>query len=138
MIGLDAATVALQWAAGGLAFCWVTTRHRLVGLGYGWLLRAVYGSMALLAVILGLVFDPQPVRDLAALGTAVAAAVALRQSVVRRRAGVEGQLMLAEARSDRVAAMTGIDRLAGPKDGGPEFDPRLDLLAPAAGLLGVS
>ena len=37
----DAATVLLQWATGGLAFCWVTTRHQLLGVGYGWLLRGV-------------------------------------------------------------------------------------------------
>ena len=34
---LDAATVLLQWATGGLLFhAWVTIRHREVGLGYGW------------------------------------------------------------------------------------------------------
>jgi hypothetical protein len=43
---LDAATVLLQWAAGGLFFLWVTTRRREVGLGYGWLLRGVYFAMA--------------------------------------------------------------------------------------------
>ena len=42
MISLDAATVLLQWAVGGLLFLWVTTRRREVGIGYGWLLRAVY------------------------------------------------------------------------------------------------
>ena len=30
----------LQWATGGLLFCWVTTRRREVGIGYGWLLRS--------------------------------------------------------------------------------------------------
>ena len=44
---LDAATILLQWATGGLAFLWVTTRGRLVSLGYGWLLRGVYGVLAL-------------------------------------------------------------------------------------------
>ena len=43
---LDAATFLLQWATGGLAFCWVTTRRREVSLGYGWLLRSVFGVMA--------------------------------------------------------------------------------------------
>ena len=46
MIELDGATVLLQWATGGLAFLWVTTRRREVGLGYGWLLRSVYGVIA--------------------------------------------------------------------------------------------
>ena len=39
---LDAATVLLQWSAGGLFFLWFTTRRREVGLGYGWLLRGTY------------------------------------------------------------------------------------------------
>ena len=42
VIALDAATVLLQWAVGGMAFCWFTTRRRQVGLGYGWLLRGIY------------------------------------------------------------------------------------------------
>ena len=46
MIRLDAATVLLQWATGGLLFLWVTTRRRQVGIGYGWLLRGVYATLA--------------------------------------------------------------------------------------------
>ncbi len=138
MIGFDGATVLLQWATGGLLFCWVTTRHRQVGLGYGWLLRAVYGAMALVSVVLGMAFNPDLGRDLAAAGVAIAASVALARSVQRRRAGVAHQRQLAEARSSRLAAMTGIDRTEADKDtGGPEFDPRLDLAAPVIGLVGV-
>ena len=33
MIRLDAATVLLQWAAGGMLFCWFTTRRRVIGVG---------------------------------------------------------------------------------------------------------
>ena len=36
----------------GLAFCWVTTRRREVSLGYGWLLRSVFGVMAIGAAVL--------------------------------------------------------------------------------------
>jgi hypothetical protein len=51
---------------------------------------------------------------------------------------VAGQRELVEARSARVAAMTGIDRDARAKDAsGPEFDPRLDLIAPAFGVVGL-
>ena len=32
MIRLNAATVLLQWAVGGLFLCWVTTRRREVGI----------------------------------------------------------------------------------------------------------
>ena len=42
MIRLDAATVLLQWATGGMLFCWFTTRRRVIGVGYGWLLRGTY------------------------------------------------------------------------------------------------
>ena len=53
MIRLDAATVLLQWATGGLLFLWVTSRRRQVGIGYGWLLRSVYASLAAGAVAAG-------------------------------------------------------------------------------------
>ena len=44
---LDAGTFLLQLAAGGLLFCWVTTRRRDVSLGYGWLLRSIFGVLAI-------------------------------------------------------------------------------------------
>jgi hypothetical protein len=138
MIDLDAASFLLQWATGGLLFLWVTTRHRLVGLGYGWLLRGTYGLLALGALVVGLIFEPQPVRDLASAGVVVASAVAGWQSVRRRGVGVANQRALAEARSARVAAQTGIDRSERLKsEDGPEFDPRLDLVAPAIGIVGI-
>ncbi len=138
MLELDAATFLLQWATGGLLFCWVTTRHRLVGLGYGWLLRATYGLMALGALAVGLRFGPMWPRDVASAGVAIAAGAALWQSYARRRVGVAGQLALAEARTARVAAMTGIDRQAEEKEEGREFDPRLDLAGPVIGLVGIT
>ncbi|MGH9183983.1 MAG: hypothetical protein ACRDZ9_09295 [Acidimicrobiales bacterium] len=144
MIRLDAATVLLQWAAGGLLFCWVTTRRRQVGVGYGWLLRGVYLSMALGAVVVGRRFGPVALRDLAAAGVAASAGVALGVSVARRRAGVGGERAGRHHRRARVAAMTG----AGPEGGGGregvgepasgrEFPPALDLVAPALGGLGL-
>ncbi len=63
MIRLDAATVLLQWATGGLLFLWVTTRRREVGIGYGWLVRGVYLLMAAAALFVGLRFGrsgPRP------------------------------------------------------------------------------
>ena len=91
MIRLDAATVLLQWAVGGMAFCWFTTRRRQVGLGYGWLLRGIYLAMALGAFAAGVAFGALPVREAAALGVAAGCIVGLVVSVVRRRAGVHGQ-----------------------------------------------
>ena len=139
MIDFDAASVLLQWATGGLFFLWITTRRREVSLGYGWLMRGTYLVMAAGAAWIGLfVIEPMAVRDVASVGVVVASGVALVSSILRRRAGVAGQVALAEARSERVASMTGIDRAAADKDeGGREFDPRLDLVAPVIGIVGV-
>ncbi|MCI3950056.1 MAG: hypothetical protein K0R11_1990 [Acidimicrobiales bacterium] len=137
-MNLDAATVLLQWAVGGLLFLWVTTRRREVGIGYGWLLRAVYLVMAAGAVAAGRALDPVPVRDAAAAGVVVAATVALAVSVVRRRAGVAGERERQERRSARVTAMTGIDRQVAVVDRDvPEFPPWLDLVAPVIGVVGL-
>jgi hypothetical protein len=138
-VTLDAATVLLQWATGGLFFLWITGRRREVGLGYGWLLRGTYGLMAALAAWIGSRYgEAVPVRDAASIGVVLATSVAMIVSVQRRRAGVSGQRALAEARSARVAAMTGIERDAAEKEaGGSEFPPDLDLVAPAVGLVGL-
>ena len=139
MVSLDVATVFLQWATGGLLFLWVTTRRRMVGIGYGWLLRGVYGTMAAGALWAGRIGRPVPVRDVACAGAVLAAGAALVVSVVRRRAGVAGQRQVEERRSARVAAATGIDRRArvAPVEGQPEFPPALDLVAPVLGSVGL-
>jgi hypothetical protein len=54
LIKLDAATVLLQWSAGGLFFLWVTTRRRQAGPGYSWLLKGVFAALALGAAVAGL------------------------------------------------------------------------------------
>ncbi len=137
MIDLDAASVLLQWATGGLFFLWVTGRRREVGIGYGWTIRITFGLMAAGAVFVGFVVDAEPVREAAGMGVVVATAAAMVVSVVRRRAGVAGQRGTEERRTARVAAMTGIDRKDWTVDGGPEFPPHLDLMAPIIGLVGL-
>jgi len=137
-VSLDAATVLLQWASGGLLFCWVTTRRRQVGIGYGWLLRGTYGLMAIAAAVVGFVYQPVAVRDVAAIGVAASAFATLAVSIVRRRAGVARERELVAARRARVAEMTGIERRRrGPDPSLPEFPPHLDLVAPAVGLVGL-
>lgn len=138
---LDAATFLLQWATGGLAFAWVTTRRREVSLGYGWLLRAVYGAMAAVAAAL---FSPQHLTAArsvclaASTGVALSASVALLVSVVRRRAGVRGRAELRADRRARVAAMVGREPMEMPEaERLPEFPPALDLAAPVLGALGL-
>ena len=110
MIDLDAASFLLQWAVGGLFFLWVATRRREVGIGYGWLMRSIFLTMALGSILVSQVVGPVPVRDVAAVGVSLATAFALFVSHQRRAAGVSGQREVVERRSARVAAMTGIDK----------------------------
>ncbi len=138
MIRLDAASFLLQWAVGGLFFTWVTTRRREVGLGYGWLMRGVFGAFALASIVVGRFLDPVPVRDVAAALVVLASGWALWVSVQRRAAGVAGQREVVERRTARVAAMTGIDRDEQRFDKeADEFPPHLDLVGPAIGLVGL-
>jgi hypothetical protein len=172
VIRLDAATVLLQWATGGLAFLWVTTRHRTVGIGYGWLLRGTYLLLAAAGLVLGLRVRTVVGRELGLAGLVLAALIALIVSVQRRKAGVSGQTADHDRRSAQVAAMTGIslmprsvatqadsEELAGLSERGEserdgavatergmkgekrgssaEFDPRLDLVAPLLGAIGL-
>ena len=115
---LDAATVLLQWATGGLLFCWVTTRRRELGVGYGWLLRASYAAVAVLAALAGYGWASEPLRDAASVGVATAAAGALLLSIIRRHSHPTPQ-----------PSQT--------KETAPSFDPRWDLLAPAIGTIGL-
>ncbi len=144
MIRLDAATVLLQWSAGGLFFLWFTTRRREVGIGYGWLLRGTYLLLAALGAWCGFRFGVVPVREASALAVVAATLVALVVSVVRREAGVSGADAEHDRRTERIAVMTGIERSVAerPADGttaerGPEFPPMLDLIAPIVAVPGL-
>ena len=140
---LDAGTVLLQWATGGLFFLWVTTRRREVGLGYGWLLRGVFLVLAAISAVIvaGQTSGAgEVVRTVGAVGTSTAAAVALVVSVARRGAGVGGQRARRAARAEQVAAMAGRSAPtadAARSDGAREFPPALDLVGAAAGLIGL-
>jgi hypothetical protein len=144
VISLDAATVLLQWATGGMLFCWFTTRRRIASLGYGWLLRIVYFCFAAGALAAGLAFGVVPVREAASIGVMISCAVALAVSIRRKGAGVSGARAEHDRRSERVAAMTGIDRTVAPTDDdrsdeptGPEFPPVLDLVPVFIGTIGL-
>ena len=141
---LDAATVLLQWATGGLVFLWVTTRRREVGIGYGWLLRASYGVLAAGALAAGRALDRVTLRDICSLLVVVATGAALVVSITRRRAGVAGERARRERRAARVAAMTvDVDRPVPadvkrePDPTIPECPPVLDLIAPVFGVIGL-
>src|SRR5687767_6373416 len=115
MARLAVGTVLLQWAAGGLLAGWATTRLRVLGTGYGWLVRGVFLTLAVAGVVAGVADDDSgtgaTLRDVSGGVMAAGAAVALVVSVVRRRAPVG-------------------DRSRG-------FPPALDLIAPAAGFVAL-
>ncbi len=139
---LEISTVMLQWAAGGLAFGWVTTRRREVGLGYGWLLRGVYACLAWLALAAsvagGGTGTANAVFRVAAGATVAATLFTLAVSVVHRRAGVRGLRERKEAGRERVAAMIGSSGTPEPSTSASrEFPPALDLVAPACALIGI-
>jgi hypothetical protein len=138
---LDGATFLLQWSAGGLGFCWLTTRRREVSLGYGWLLRIVFGLMAGAAAGLFAAQHLTIARSFALAGTigvVASAGLALAVSVVRRRSGVSGREALRAVRRARVAAMVGRTATEMPdRERLAEFPPALDLLAPAFGILAL-
>ena len=113
----------------------------MVGLGYGWLLRGTFGLIAAGAFAAGVKFGFEPVRDISALLVAVAATFALVVSVIRKSAGVRGQDSEHDRRTERVAAMTGIERSVAVHDPltarGTEFAPILDLIGPTIGFIGL-
>ena len=145
MIQLDAATVLLQWAVGGMAFCWFTTRRQLVGLGYGWMLRGTYLVLALLSLAVALRYGAVAVREASTVAVIAAIVVALAVSIHRRSAGVSGQIAEHNRRSERVAAMTGIERAERAPHAGEvagtasarEFPPILDLVPALFGAVGL-
>lgn len=139
MIRLDAATVLLQWATGGMLFCWFTTRRRVIGVGYGWLLRGTYFCFAAGALAAGLAFGSNPIREVSSALVALACLFALVVSINRRGAGVTGQDAEFDRRTDRVAAMTGIERTVDDDvvRTGKEFNPILDLVPALIGFVGL-
>lgn len=143
LVTLDATTVLLQWAVGGLLGCWVTTRRREVGLGYGWLLRSTFLALSVGSLVIALGSDETGsavfVRDLAGLIFSVSVLAGLVSSIARRRAGVSGRLDEHDRRSERVAEMTGIERAANDASAttGREFAPLLDLVTLVPGAVAV-
>jgi hypothetical protein len=83
MIKLDAATVLLQWATGGLLFLWFTTRKHEISAGYGWLLRGTFCVLAAGAAAAGIATDFVPGRDIAAIAVAVVVIATVRRTNVK-------------------------------------------------------
>ncbi len=112
---LDLASVLLQWATGGLLGLWVTERHRMLGVGYGWLLRSVFGVLAIAAVAAGIADADHgtgaTLRDASAVVLIVATAVALVVSIITRRDPERFPVWL-----DLVAPAAGVVALLGAAD----------------------
>ncbi len=137
---IEASTFFLQWATGGMLFLWVTTRERLVALGYGWTTRVIYIAIAASSLILGLNLNSLWIREVSTILFLISALISMAVSIKRKDVGVIGQKVLAQNRSRRVAAMLkqpesspGPESLSTSK----EFPPFLDLLAPACGVVGL-
>ncbi|GIS39750.1 MAG: hypothetical protein Ct9H90mP11_10700 [Acidimicrobiales bacterium] len=139
MIDFQASTFLLQWATGGLLFLWVSTKTRLIGLGFGWTTRITYLVIAGIGLLVGVMGDTLWLREISNIGLLMATSYALLVSIDRRKAGVKGQRELQRSRADRVSAMIGdrgqikISNTVATK----EFPPVLDLIAPIIGTFGL-
>lgn len=121
-----------------MVFCWFTTRRRMVGPGYGMLLRGTYAVIGALGVVAGLRYGSVRVRDVSAAIAVAACVGVLIVSIAQRRAGVSGATAEHDRRSERVAEMTGI-RIDVPRTrtSGREFWPHLDLVPVLIAVVGL-
>ena len=139
MIDFQASTFLLQWATGGLLFLWVSSKTRLIGLGFGWTTRITYLVIAGIGLVVGLMGDTLWLREISNIGLLMATSFTLLVSIARRKAGVKGQRELQRSRADRVSAMLGdrgqttVSNTVATK----EFPPVLDLIAPIIGTFGL-
>ena len=139
MIDFQASTFLLQWATGGLLFLWVSSKTRLIGLGFGWTTRITYLVIAGIGLVVGVMGDTLWLREISNIGLLMATSFALLVSIARRKAGVKGQRELQRSRADRVSAMLGdrdqikVSNTVTTK----EFPPVLDLIAPVIGTFGL-
>ena len=139
MIDFQASTFLLQWATGGLLFLWVSGKTRLIGLGYGWTTRITYMAIAGIGLAVAFVGETIWVREISSIGLLISTNVALVVSILRRKAGVQGQRQLKESRTSRVAALLGnnIQDRTDHAEYQKEFPPNLDLVAPCMGAIGL-
>ena len=139
MIDFQASTFLLQWATGGLLFLWVSSKTRLIGLGFGWTTRITYLVIAGIGLVVGVMGDTLWFREISNMGLLMATSFTLLVSIARRKAGVKGQRELQRSRADRVSAMLGdrgqkkVSNTVATK----EFPPVLDLIAPIIGTFGL-
>ncbi len=142
----------MEWGIGILSLLWITTRGRLVSLGYGWLLRSLGAAMLGGAIWASIASGGSGAARLVALiASAIAmlcALFALASSVLKRSEGVSKARERKIAKIARVNVMLG-ENLNGDHAGrvsntastesrfSREFNPLLDLIAPAFGLIAL-
>jgi hypothetical protein len=114
-VRLDVSTVLLQWAAGGLLGGWITTRRRVVGTGYGWLFRGVFGVLAAGGTAAAVTASSHDVGDAVRIGG--------------------GAAMVAFAVGATIVSVLRRDRPVSDRQHG--FPPMLDLGAPLAGTVAL-
>lgn len=79
MIELDAATVLLQWAVGGLLLGWYTVRRHEVGRGYRWIIKGSFAAIAAGSLAAAVATEILPVREVATAGVIIAAVATLNR-----------------------------------------------------------
>jgi hypothetical protein len=113
-VRFDLATVLVQWSVGVFVAGWLTTRRRLLGTGYGWLVRSV-----------GIVLA----------GGGAAAGIA--DADAGWGAGLRDGATVAMAGAGLVALVVSVARRRRPVEAAAGFPPALDLLAPIAGVIAL-
>ena len=88
---IEASTFFLQWATGGMLFLWVTSRERIVALGYGWTTRAIYIAIAVASLAIGINLNFLWLREISTSLFLLAALLSMAVSIRRKTAGVVGQ-----------------------------------------------
>jgi hypothetical protein len=142
----------MEWGIGILALLWVTTRGRLVSLGYGWLLRGLGAVMLGGAIWASIANGGSGTASRIAVSASaismLAALYALGSSIAHRAVGVRAARERKIAKTERVDAMLGESRKSARAPGSQraeatglteakEFNPLLDLIAPAFGLVAL-
>lgn len=116
-MSLDLGTVLLQWATGGLLFFWWTARREVVGLGYSWLLRGVYGAMAGIGLLLEARSDHtgagHVIAVIGGVGLVLATLIAFAISYARRSRDARGLVLDLVAPSLGLVGLLGLAAVTG-------------------------
>ena len=68
----------------------ISSKTRLIGLGFGWTTRITYLVIAGIGLVVGVMGDTLWLREISNIGLLMATSFALLVSIARRKAGVKG------------------------------------------------